>query len=226
VPFNLVVDSTKAFVFAANLDVPAVTGYSIGALGALTPLTEPATTLLAPYGVVASPIGQFVYVTDLRQAPPTLPAAAGSVNLYSYDNAGTLSATPVASYPVGIGPYGIAIDPSGQFLYVSNGVDGTVQGFTVDPTAGTLTSIGLSPGTPVPTGASAVVVTATALVVDPSSQYLYVANGDGPTTGSSPATGSTISVMAINQVTGLPALVGTPVPASNNGGGTTAIAIK
>jgi 6-phosphogluconolactonase (cycloisomerase 2 family) len=223
VPFNLVVDSTKAFVFAANLDVPAVTGYSIGALGILTPLAPETTALIAPYGVAASPTGLFIYVTDLNQAPPTLPAAAGSVNLYSY-NGTTGVLTFVHTYAVGIGPYGIAIDPSGQFLYVSNGVDGTVSGFTIDPTAGTL----ISTGAAVLTGASSVTVAApaTALVVDPSSQYLYVANGDGPTTGSSPPAGSTISVMAIDQATGQPALVGAPVPASNTGGGTTAIAIK
>jgi DNA-binding beta-propeller fold protein YncE len=227
VPYNLAVDSTKQFVYAANVDDPSVTGYSIGASGALTalassPFSVATASLIAPYGVAASPIGQFIYVTDLHQAPPTLPAGAGSVDLYSYDGTGAL--TFVATYPVGTGPYGIAIDPSGQFLYVSNGVDGTVSGFTIDPTAGTL----ISTGAAVLTGASSVTVAApaTALVVDPSSQYLYVANGDGPTTGSSPPAGSTISVMAIDQATGQPALVGAPVPASNTGGGTTAIAIK
>ena len=99
---------------------------------------------------------------------------------------------------------------------MSNAVDGTVSGFTIDPTAGTLTTMGSA----VATGASGVVTTPTRLAVDPSSQYLYVANGDSATNGSS------ISVMTITPVTGVPVLVGTPVQASNNGGGTTAIAIK
>lgn len=215
VPYHLVVDSTQKFVFAANLDVPAVTGYSIGALGTLTPIVETATTLVAPYGVVASPTGQFIYVTDINQAPPTLPAAAGSVNLYSYDGAGAL--TFVASYAVGIGPYGVAIDPSGQFLYVANAMDNTVSGFTIDATAGTLTSM----GPPVATGATGAVTIATSLVVDPSSQYLYVTTGDAATTG-----GSSISLMTITAGTGVPVPVGAPVLSSNNGGGTTAIAIK
>jgi DNA-binding beta-propeller fold protein YncE len=219
VPFNLAVDSTKKFVFAANLDVPAVTGYSIGVTGALTALTEPVTTLIAPYGVAASPTGHFIYVTDLNQAPPTLPAAAGTVNLYSYDGTTGLL-TFVAAYATGIGPYGIAIDPSGQFLYVSNGVSGTVSGFTINPTTGVLTTMGAA----VATGAGSVLATPTALAVDPSSQYLYVANGDGVVTGV--ANAGTITLMTITPVTGVPVKVGAPVAATNNGGGTTALAIK
>jgi DNA-binding beta-propeller fold protein YncE len=220
VPFSLAVDSTKKFVFAANVDAPAVTGYSINATtGVLTQVTEPATTLIAPYGVAASPTGLFIYVTDLNQAPPIPPpAAAGSVNLYSY-NATTGVLTFVATYAVGIGPYGIAIDPSGQFLYVSNGVDGTVSGFTINATTGVLTSMGAA----VLTGAGSVLATPTALAVDPSSQYLYVANGDGPT--AAPNAG-TITLMTITPVTGVPVKVGAPLAATNNGGGTTALAIK
>jgi DNA-binding beta-propeller fold protein YncE len=131
----------------------------------------------------------------------------------------------VASYPVGTSPYGIAIDPSGQFLYVSNSADNTVSGFKVDPTAGTLTTMGAA----VATGATGVETTATGIVVDPSSQYLYVTNGDSATTNA-----SSISLMKITAVTGVPVPVGTPVPSSNTcsgatftfGCGTTTIAIK
>jgi DNA-binding beta-propeller fold protein YncE len=224
VPYNLVVDSTKQFVYAANVDIASVSGYRIGPGGALTVLgTSPFGTtgtnpLVAPYGVAASPIGQFVYVTDLGLVPPA--PSLGSVNLYSYDGTGAL--TFVASYPVGTSPYGIAIDPSGQFLYVSNSADNTVSGFTIDPTLGTLTPI--PSGSAVATGATGAELTATALVVDPSSQYLYVTTGDSATLGDS------VSLMTITQGSGLPVLVGTPVPASNTGiapgAGTTAIAIK
>jgi len=167
VPYNLVVDSTKQFVYAANLDIASVSGYRIGAGGALTVLgaspfgTTGTNPLIAPYVIAASPIGQFIYVTDLGLVPPAV--SAGFVNVYSYDNTGAL--TFVASSPVGTSPYGIAIDPSGQFLYVSNSADNTVSGFTIDPTLGTLTPI--PAGSAVATGATGVEITATALVVDP-----------------------------------------------------------
>ena len=69
--------------------------------------------------------------------------------------------------------------PTGTFLYVSNNGDGTVSAFTIDPTTGHLTSVHAA----YPTGATTIPSTATPteLAVDPSGQYLYVANGDDGT---------------------------------------------
>jgi len=146
-------------------------------------------------------------VTDNSTTP-------GTVNEFSYDSTGT--PTLVNSYPVGVNPYGVAIDPTGQYLYVSNAGSGTVSGFTVNATTGALTSIGAA----VTTGGG-VSLARTGLAIDPSSQYLYVANGDNAITGSS------ISVFTITGVTGALTAVGIPVQATNLGGaGTTAIAIK
>jgi 6-phosphogluconolactonase len=79
-----------------------------------------------------------------------------------------------ASYAVGIGPEGIAIDPTGTFLYVSNAHDGTVSAFKISTVDGSLSVIGTytTAATAVPSASP------TALAVDPSGQFLYVANGD------------------------------------------------
>jgi 6-phosphogluconolactonase (cycloisomerase 2 family) len=83
----------------------------------------------------------FVYTND--EATPN------TVSQFSEDPSGNL--TYVASYPTGgssiAGYYAstsIVVLPSG-FLYASNDQDGTVSGFSIDPTTGVLTAIAGSP---------------------------------------------------------------------------------
>ena len=163
--------------------------------------------MVNPYGVAASPNGLFVYITD---------QASDTVQEYSYDNTGNLTPITVAggAGAVGTVPQGVAIDPTGSFLYVSNNGQGTVSAFTIDPTTGHLTSVHAA----YPTGATTVPSTATptALAVDPSGQYLYVANGDD----------GTISVFKITAGTGALTAVGTPVSCITSGGGPSAIVVQ
>ena len=79
-------------------------------------------------------------------------------------------------------------------------------------------NLGVEPGQPVATildnNIDAVTVW---LAVDPSSQFLYVANG----------TDSSVTVFTITAGTGVLTAVGAPVQATNLGGaGTTAVAIQ
>ena len=211
VPYGLAVDSTHAFVFVANVFDATVVVYPItgGTLPTSPPTADPAATLTGPYAVAASPTGQYVYITDVLALPATSP---GTVTGYSYNGSGVL--TKVASYPVGTGPEGIAIDPTGQFLYVSNAHDGTVSAFTISSVDGSLSSVG-SPYTSTTTGVPS--TTPTALAVDPSGQFLYVANGDD----------ASITTFTIAAGKGALTLVGSgPVQANNGpGAGTSAIAI-
>ena len=192
---------------------PSVTGYSIApATGQLTVLgTSPfAATLAAPYAVTAYPTGMFVYVTDIGADPAV---AAGTVNEYSYDGTGAL--TFVQAKNVGIGPQSIAIDPAGKFLYVTNTNDGTVSAFTINATTGNLTAIAGSPFTSGP--AIATPDEPAAAAVDPSGQYLYVANSDT----------ANVSAFTINATTGvLTAVAGSPFACTTGGEGPAAIAIE
>ena len=208
----MAVDSTNAFLYSADVFAPQITGYSIApATGQLTVLgTSPFGTLAAPYAVTAYPTGQYVYVTDTLAIPAT---AAGTVNEYSYDGTGAL--TFVQAKTVGKGPESIAIDPAGKFLYVTNSQDGTVSAFTIDPTTGNLTAVTGSPYS----SSAATTDVPTAAAVDPSSQYLYVANGDA----------GTISLFTINQTTGALTAVaanGTAYPCVIGGEGPQAIVIE
>ena len=207
IPYGFALDPTGSFLYAANEFDGTVTEYSVTA-GALAPLSaSPDLTLANPYGVATSPNGLFVYITD---------QATDTVQEYSYDKTGNLTPITVAggAGAVGTVPQGVAIDPTGSFLYVSNNGDGTVSAFTIDPTTGHLTSVHAA----YPTGATTVPSTATptALAVDPSGQYLYVANGDD----------GTISVFKITAGTGALTAVGTPVPCITAGGGPSAIVVQ
>ena len=190
-PFGIAVDSTNGRLYAANVFAPAVNTYSIGSgTGLLSELSaSPDTTLLGPYAVAIYPGGQYIYITDTSTTP-------GTVNVVTIDNTGVL--TMVHSYAVGTTPKGIAIDPTGKFLYVSNTGDGTVSAFTINSGGGALT--GGVTGSPF-TASGAASTLPTALAVDSSSRFLYVANGDD----------GTISVFKIT-AGGVLTAVGSPVP--------------
>jgi 6-phosphogluconolactonase (cycloisomerase 2 family) len=210
-PLGLAVDSTNKFLFTANPFDSTVVVYPINGDGTLpaTPGADPAATLTDPYAVATSPTGLYVYITDTKALPATV---AGTVTAYSYS--GTTGAlTLVGSYPVGIGPEGIAIDPTGSFLYVSNTNDGTVSAFKISSTDGSLTVI----GTYTSTTSSLPSASPTAVAIDPSGQFLYVANGDA----------GSITAFTITAGTGV-LVAGAETPATNGpfGTGTSAIAIE
>lgn len=163
---NLVVDSTDTYLYSANALDGSINGFTFST-GVLAPNTlSPYLSVTSPYAEATSPTGAYLYVAD---------NGANTLYVFSYDGNGNLGA--VANYPVGSTPEGIAIDPAGKFLYVTNAGDGTVSGFTINSN-GTLVSMG-SPFTATTYGAST--TTPTAIAVDPSSQFVYVANGDAGT---------------------------------------------
>jgi 6-phosphogluconolactonase (cycloisomerase 2 family) len=200
----MAVDSTHTFLFTANAFDSSVVVYPINGDGTLpaTPAADPAAMLTDPYAVATSPTGLYVYITDTLALPATAP---GTVTAYSY-NATTGALTQVhAAYTVGTGPTGIAIDPTGSFLYVSNENDGTVSAFTISSVDGSLTFI----ATYTSTTTSLPSASPSALAIDPSGQFLYVANGDSGSVTEFPITAGT-------GVLGAP----TETAAVNNTGGT------
>jgi 6-phosphogluconolactonase (cycloisomerase 2 family) len=205
VPYSLALDPTDSFLYAANVTDGTVSEYTL-VNGVPSGLTY-SNTLTNPYAIAVYPAGGFVYITD---------NTANVVQEYTYDaTTGKLTAgtAPGDSLPTGMTPQGIAIDPTGSFLYVSNSGDGTVSAFTINASTGALTAVTgpfQSTLTHIPSA------TPTALAVDPSSQYLYVANGDD----------GTITVFAITATTGSLAQVGSKVPCTNGAGGPQAIVVQ
>src|SRR5215475_1354528 len=146
---------------------------------------------LAPFQSVIDPTGRFLYVVNLA-SPGSVAALA--TNTTSFDG----SLTPITGSPFAVGsfPLGIAEDPAGKYVYVTNSGDGNISGFSVGadgslsplstPTFSTGSGAGSSPVIP---------------AIDPTGSFLYVPNfADG-----------TISIFSIASATGLLSAVGSPV---------------
>ncbi len=146
---------------------------------------------LAPFQSVLDPTGRFLYVVN-DASPGSVAALATDTT--SFDG----SLTPIGGSPYSAGnfPIGIAEDPAGKYVYVTNNTDGTVSGFLVNPngslsplstaTFSTGSGPGSSPGIP---------------AIYPTGSFLYVPN----------ITDGTISIFSIASATGLLTPVGGPV---------------
>jgi 6-phosphogluconolactonase len=144
-PSAIASDSTSSYVYVADLGNSDVLGYSV-ASGALTPMTSGANgtnrfpTGDQPSAMVADPKYSFIYVAN---------SLDNTVTAYSLSS-GAL--TSLGTYATGEEPVAIGIDPStNHFLYTANylgsGINGTVSGFELSPTAGTLVNSQNSPFT-------------------------------------------------------------------------------
>src|SRR5208282_2671054 len=177
--------------------------------GDLTP-TTPATiptgaNIFGAEQMVVDPAGRFAYVANLMSnAADDAMIAMFTIN----SSTGILTPTTPATVPTGYFPQGIAIDPSGKFVYTANSDDNTVSMFTIDQTTGVL-----NPTTPPGVSTLANVSTGTesspdAVIVDPSGRFAYAVNEDD----------ATVSMFTISSATGIltpitPATVFTgPIP--------------
>jgi 6-phosphogluconolactonase len=116
-------------------------------------------------------VARFVYVANSTDGVN----GTGDVSAFTVNpNTGVLTAVPGGPVTADQNPSAIAVDTSGQFVYVSNVGTADVSIFNVDPVAGALTlkENVYSPGT-----------TGTSIAVAPSDNYLFV-GGYGTPAGS------------------------------------------
>ena len=192
-PSSIAVDPSDQFVYVTDQYEAQVFSFAFNAVtGALTPLaSSPTTSGNTPVWVSIDPTGQLLYVSNQTDAT----ASAWTIN-----GAGALTATAGSPYgaefAAGGNPEVVAIDPTDQFLYVTDVVESTVVGFNIAPTTGVLSAMAGSPFTVGggPWGEA----------IDPSGQFLYTTNSyDG-----------TISMFTINATTGaLTPVAGSPLAA-------------
>ncbi len=164
-----VIDPSGAYLLVTNNFSNTVSVFAIDATtGALSEV--PGSPFFAnndPSNIVITPSGKFVYVSN---------PAIGMVTGFTFAN-GALA--PVLNTPTlsGAGAIGLALDPGSKYLYVANAsalnpnvsTVGNISGFNIDPASGALTPIPGSPFTATLGNGP------TALVVDPSGQFLYAA---------------------------------------------------
>lgn len=144
-PQDLALTPNGRYLYASNFLGPPPglgTNYisTFTVSGATVTLNGNVTVGNSPNGVSIDPSGSFLFVAN---------QGSGNVSAFTIGGGGGL--TPAAGSPFASGsgaasqPAGATVDPTGNFLYISNQADGTVSGFritTSGATAGALTSLG------------------------------------------------------------------------------------
>ncbi|MBZ5721852.1 MAG: beta-propeller fold lactonase family protein [Acidobacteriia bacterium] len=175
-PVSMAFDPGGKLLFVADAGIPGSTTqvgsvlvYSVSGT-TLTPVGSIVTT--SSGAVNAMPVAVAVSVQASASFLYVANQNDGTVCAYQYDATG--AATSLAPpYAVGTAPSALAVTPTatvipnGTFLYVANSGSNNVSGFTIDPTLGTLTSV----GTPFSAGLDPV-----SMAVSPKGKYLYVAD--------------------------------------------------
>ncbi|MGH8298248.1 MAG: lactonase family protein [Steroidobacteraceae bacterium] len=152
------------FLYVMDSSANAVSGYTIGSGGTLTPMASTFPTGTGPTWISFTPDGNFAYVADTGE---------DAISAYSVNaTTGVLTPLSTPTFTTDEHPEDLTIDASGTHLYapVANSTTpGAVEAFTINTTNGTLTLVGSTPAG----------VTPLFLDIDPTAPYAYVASKDG-----------------------------------------------
>jgi 6-phosphogluconolactonase len=130
--------------------------------------------------IAVHPSNKFVYVTTAADdSNMEITGKSNSVTAFSVASNGSLVAVPGSPFVTDGPDWGIAIDPSGKYLYASSQVgdknqDGEINAFSIDPTTGALTPIPGSPFAIIPYSCSACLdwEDIYGITIDPSGNFL------------------------------------------------------
>ncbi|MDB5974944.1 MAG: 6-phosphogluconolactonase, cycloisomerase 2 family [Nevskia sp.] len=235
-PTAVTVSPDGRFAYVANLNGGDISAYTITQGGAGAGLLNPvagspcfmgpnttnncfaAAPASGPASLVVDPSSRFVYAVNLHGG------GGGGILAYAI-NASTGALTPIDSAPLQFVPDGVAVDPSGKFVYTASLSVGEVSVDAITQSggnAGKLTPVIWSAGvdctlnTTDPGNCALAGAQSTAVTVDPSGKFVYVANGGGNGSGD----GTDISAFTINAADGSLVPVGGSAcvnfPSSNN----------
>lgn len=181
-PVALAITPTASFLYVADQSQNLIFTFAIDpSTGKLTPdATLPAVPAgAAPSGLAMHPNGGLLYVANRDSENVT----GFSVSADNSASPGALSSIP-GSFATGLSPVALAVDPSGQFLYVTDRSSNDVTGFRIKGGIGTLSALSNSPYS---SGTAP-----NAVAISPTNKFLYVSNGGG----------ASISAYKINPSTG------------------------
>jgi|SRR5271170_4939117 len=203
-PKLLVMDPAGNYLYVMNTGSDNISVFSIdSSTGVLTALFNPVTQLpyppfsvgngLTPLNMVLTPSGDFLYVSV---AGGQIGSNNGSILGFSVSSGALQLLNPPLTSADGVNPYGLAIDPSGSYLYVANTQSTSVSIFGLQST-GALKEVQGSPLSTEPYSDPF------ALLLDSKGQYLYVANQGS----------NNVAVYSIDSTTGLPTALTTSTSA-------------
>lgn len=147
-PISATVDPSGQFVYLANFTTNNISAYAINATdGGLTqvvssPFDGGSNPSANPYSVAVEPSGKFLYVANFN---------THSISGFAIGANGALAQVPGSPFPtanggrMALGPVSIAVDPSGQFVYVANYTDSNISGYRINASTGALNHLTGSP---------------------------------------------------------------------------------
>jgi 6-phosphogluconolactonase len=198
-PEGMAIDPTGKFAYVSNSLSDDVSAYTINPTsGELTQVEG------SPYGtggatpgsvepITFDPAGRFVFVSNINSDD----IAAFTIN----PNSGALSPVEGSPFQQAVfngGGFGVTVDPAGRFLYMANGVAGSISVFAINQISGALTPIA---GSPFPAGSYVVCV-----AIDQTGRFAYASN----------ISGNNISAFRVAGNGALAPVVGSPFPAGGN----------
>ena len=177
-PAALAVEPSGRFAYVANQVSNDVSMHAVdGTTGALTALGSVAADD-SPSALAVDPSGRFVYVANAYLSNPgsgsltAYAVAADTGALRTIDLNGALAGTAMTTGP---NPTGVAVDPSGRFVYVTHA--NGVQSYEIQLTDGAQ----LAAGALINASAASAGANPRAITVEPSGRFAYVANQDSAT---------------------------------------------
>ncbi len=179
---SIAVDPTGQYVYVAGAD--NVLQFTIGAGGALTPMaTASVAAGTGPNAVAIDPSGHYVYVVNGNYDQNAINYGAapvpGSISQYIIGAGGALTPMGTPSVATGIESFAISVDPTGHYVYVTNGATapnsngstfGTVSQYTIGAD-GSLTPM---------TTPSVTAIDPACVAVDPTGHYVYAGDYNWP----------------------------------------------
>ena len=126
--------SKPQFVYVGNHDSKDLSVFHLNAAtGELSPIAgSPFPLETAPTSVVASPNGEFLFVSGDTSA---------GIFTYKIDSRGAPQALEDSPLETSANPHQLIMDHSGKHLYATEKESGTVLAFAVNPASGKLTAI-------------------------------------------------------------------------------------
>ena len=194
--YESTIDPSGKFLYAAGFggSSGAIAAYSIGSNGALTIVPgspfQASTGVQGAFSVTIDPTSSDLFTLDISNS---------RILAYNIGSNGAL--TPVSGSPFA-SPYAgsMALDPTGQFLYVGSNKDQNNAVSVYSNTAGTLTPISGSPF-PLPVPSANI----SSVTLDPTGRFAYVQDYYG----------STLFTYSIGSGGGLTLVTSNPIQASS-----------
>lgn len=201
-PIGIAVDSMGRFVFVANQAGNSISVFAIGAGGALSPVAGSPFAASSPYNLIVNPAGTTLFVTNF---PDSQVSDLNTVSAFEIGGDGSLAAVTGSPFATAntsgfASSIGLAMDPAGKFLFVSDHMAEAVVPFSVSAT-GSLTAVSA-----LPASASSCSVSChnnpLRLAVHPNSQFAYASNVAAGTVSAFRITNGVLSPAAADMMAG------------------------